>query len=299
MAAVDCTEGIPYAGRSIRGCGGATVADSQTVPPGVDATVPSIARVYDVFLGGKDNFAVDREVAAAVNQIHPNGRVMAGVNRALLGRVVRFLTADVGIRQFLDLGSGLPTRGNVHEIAQAVDPSTRVVYVDNDPMVLAHGRALLADNQTTTVIMADIRRPAEILESSEVRKYIDFNQPVGLLAFAILHHFTDDEDPAGIAATLRDAVPSGSHMGLAHFFNPGDEQPEAAREAAQVEKLFTEKLGTGRFRSRAEIMSYFGDWELLEPGLVLSGDWRPDPDTVAMERTLTYQTFATGVARKP
>jgi hypothetical protein len=273
--------------------------DSQTIPPGVDATVPSIARVYDVFLGGKDNFAVDREVATAVNQIHPNGRAMARINRALLGRMVRFLTADVGIRQFLDLGSGLPTRGNVHEIAQRIDPTTRVVYVDNDPMVLAHGRALLADNRTTTVVTADVRRPAEILENSEVNSFVDFSQPVGLLAFGILHHFTDDEDPAGIAATLRAALPSGSHLGLVHFFNPGDEAPEAAREAEQVEKLFTEKLGTGRFRSRSEIMSYFGDWELLEPGLVPSGDWRPDPDVAPDERTLTYQTIVAGLARKP
>ena len=275
------------------------MTDPQTVPPGVDATVPSIARVYDVFLGGKDNFAVDREVAAAVNQIHPNGGVMAGVNRALLGRVVRFLTAEVGIRQFLDLGSGLPTQGNVHQIAHGIDPETHVVYVDNDPMVLAHGRALLADNQTTTVVMADIRQPEDILKHPEVRKYIDFTRPIGLLAFAILHHFTDEEDPAGAAAVLRDAMPAGSHMGLSHFFNPGDEQPEAAREAEMVEKTFTEKLGTGRFRTRSEIMSYFGDWELLEPGLVPSGDWRPDPDAAPVERTLTYQTFAAGVARKP
>jgi hypothetical protein len=275
------------------------MTDPPNIPAGVDATVPSIARVYDVFLGGKDNFAVDREVAAAVNQIHPNGGVMAGVNRALLGRVVRFLTAEVGIRQFLDLGSGLPTQGNVHQIAHTIDPQTHVVYVDNDPMVLAHGRALLADNQTTTVVMVDIRRPEDILNHSEVRRYIDFTQPVGLLAFAILHHFTDEEDPAGAAAVLRDAVPSGSHLGLSHFFNPGDELPEAAREAEVVEKTFTEKLGTGRFRTRPEIMSYFGDWELLEPGLVPSGDWRPDPDAVPMERTLTYETFAAGVARKP
>jgi hypothetical protein len=275
------------------------MTDPPNIPAGVDATVPSIARVYDVFLGGKDNFAVDREVAAAVNQIHPNGSVMAGVNRALLGRVVRFLTAEVGIRQFLDLGSGLPTQGNVHQIAHAIDPDTHVVYVDNDPMVLAHGRALLADNQTTTVVMADIRRPDEILAHGEIRKYIDFTRPVGLLAFAILHHFTDEEDPARAAAVLRDAVPSGSHMGLSHFFNPGDELPEAAREAEEVEKTFTEKLGTGRFRTRPEIMSYFGGWEMLEPGLVPSGDWRPDPHAAQVERTLTYETFAAGVARKP
>jgi hypothetical protein len=273
--------------------------DPQIVPPGVDATVPSIARVYDVFLGGKDNFAVDRQVAAAVNEIHPNGTVMAGVNRGLLGRVVRYLTQDVGIRQFLDLGSGLPTQGNVHQIAHMIDRDAHVVYVDNDPMVLAHGRALLADNKTTTVVMADARRPEEILGNSQVKEYIDFSRPVGLLAFAILHHFTDEEDPAGVAATLRDALPSGSYLGLSHFFNPGDEHPEAAREAEAVEKTFTEKLGTGRFRTRKEIMAYFGDWELVEPGLVLSGDWRPDPDTPPVERTPTYNTFAAGVARKP
>jgi hypothetical protein len=275
------------------------VADPYPVPPGVDATVPSIARVYDVFLGGKDNFAVDREMAAAVAQIHPNGPAMGKVNRAFLGRVVRYLTREVGIRQFLDLGSGLPTQGNVHQIAHAIDPGARVVYIDNDPMVLAHGRALLADNQTTAVVTADIRRPDEILANDQVQKYIDFSQPVGLLAFAILHHFNDDEDPVGIAARLRGAVPAGSHMALSHFFNPEQEHPEAAREAEEVEKLFSEQLGTGRFRPRADITSLFGDWELVEPGLLPPPEWRPEPEDHPVERTLTYYTLVGGVARKP
>jgi hypothetical protein len=252
-----------------------------------------------VFLGGKDNYAVDREMAAAVAEIHPNGPAMGLINRAFLGRVVRYLVTEAGVHQFVDLGSGLPSQGNVHQVAQAVDPLARVVYVDNDPMVLAHGRALLTDNSTTTVITADIRRPDEILDDRDVKHYIDFTRPVGLLAFAILHHFNDDEDPVGIASRLRDALPSGSHLAVSHFFNPGDEHPEAAKEAEQVEALFSEKLGTGRFRTRAEIMAYFGDWELVEPGLVQPAEWRPDPDDVPVPKTLTYHTLAGAVARKP
>jgi hypothetical protein len=275
------------------------VSDPYPVPRGVDPTVPSIARVYDVFLGGKDNFAVDREVAAAVSQIHPNGAAQGVINRAFLGRVVRFMVSQMGIRQFLDLGSGLPTQGNVHQIAHRVDPSVRVVYVDNDAMVLAHARALLADDKTTTVLTADIRDPAALLESAEVNALIDLSQPVGLLAFAILHHFLDEEHPTEIAATLRAAVPSGSLMALSHFYNPGEDHPDAADEAVRVEQLFTNKLGTGRFRTRPEVMSYFGDWELVEPGLVQPAEWRPDPDDPPVDKTLTYYTVVGGVARKP
>lgn len=275
------------------------MTDPYPVPKGVDPTVPSIARVYDVFLGGKDNFAVDREVAAAVSKIHPNGPAMGKINRAFLARVVRYMVTELGIRQFLDLGSGLPTQGNVHEIAQREDPTARVVYVDNDAMVLAHARALLADNRTTTVLTADIRRPEEILSSAEVREFIDFSQPVGLLAFAILHHFLDEEDPAGIMARLREPAVSGSAVAISHFYNPQDEHPQAADEARRVEQLFSEKLGTGRFRTRDEIMTYFGDWRLVEPGLVPPPEWRPDPDAAPVEKTVTYYTLAGGVAVKP
>ena len=174
---------------------------ARDVPPGVDRTKPSIARAYDAYLGGKDNYAVDREVVARTDEWIPEARGSTVANRAFLRRVVRYLVRDAGIRQFIDLGSGLPTAGNVHEVAQEIDPGVRVVYVDNDPMVLAHARALLATNDTTAVLTSDVRRPREILDDPKLRRHIDFDRPVGLLMFAILHHINDGEDPGGIART--------------------------------------------------------------------------------------------------
>jgi hypothetical protein len=266
-------------------------------PPGVDTTRPSIARVYDFMLGGKDNFAIDRMASERALAITPDGPEAARASRALLRRVVRYLAAEAGIRQFLDVGSGLPTQGNVHEIAHAVDPDIHVVYVDNDPMVLAHGRALLADETTTTVIEADVRRPEEILKSPVVNEFIDFNRPVGLLLLSILHHVHDQEDPAGIAARMRDAMPSGSYLALAHFRDPGAAHPEVSAKAREVERIFNETLGTGRWRTQEEILAYFGDFELLEPGLVPLSEWRPDSDEPA-QQTDTYHTYVGGVARK-
>ena len=270
-------------------------------PPGVDPTKPSIARVYDFMLGGKDNFAIDRQVGAMALDITPDGPAAARANRDFLGRVVRFLTRDVGITQFLDLGSGLPTQGNVHEIATSVNPDARVVYVDNDPMVLAHGRALLATAPTTTVIQADVREPEKILADAEVRRLIDFDQPVGLLLLAILHHLHDGEDPAGVAARLIEPLPSGSYVALSHFHDPGEKQPDASRKALIVEKIFNERLGTGRWRSEAEILSYLAGLEVLEPGLVPLQEWRPDADEDAepVEQSDTYYTFVGVLARKP
>ncbi|GAA2864164.1 SAM-dependent methyltransferase [Streptosporangium fragile] len=270
----------------------------EQAPAGIDAGRPNVARVYDFMLGGKDNFAADRVVAEMALKVAPDAPEAARANREFLRRVVRHLVADAGIRQFVDIGSGLPTRGNVHEIAQRLDPETRVVYVDHDPMVLVHARALLARNTTTTVVQADIRRPEEILAHPDVRRLIDFSQPIGLLLFSILHHLNDDEDPEGIAARLCAALPPGSHLGLSHFHNPGDARPEIARQAASAEKLFNEHLGTGRWRSHQEIMAYFGDMELLQPGLVPLPEWRPGPDDHA-EPGITYHTYVGGVARKP
>jgi len=224
---------------------------------------------------------------------------MGVINRAFLGRVVRYMAGELGIAQFLDLGAGLPTQGNVHQIAHQVNPNARVVYVDNDAMVLAHARALLANDRTTTVLAADLRQTAELLHSAELRSFIDLSQPVGVLAFAILHHFVDEEHPVEIMATLRDAVPSGSLMALSHFYNPGHDHPQAAQEAVRVEALFADKLGTGRFRTRPEIMALFGDWQLVEPGLVPPPEWRPDPTDAPADKTLTYYTVVGGVARKP
>ena len=269
----------------------------QSVPSGIDTTKPSIARVYDYMLGGKDNFAIDRHVAEIGLKITPDGPAAARANRAFLRRVVRHLVADVGIRQFIDVGSGLPTQGNVHEIAAQAATDVRVIYIDRDPMVLAHGRALLDNASTATVIQADIMRPGEILDHPEVVARIDFTRPVGLLLFGILHHLRDDEDPAGIAAALREPLVPGSHFAISHFRDPGPEHPDASAKALQVEKLFNDSLGTGRWRRQDEILAYFGDTELLEPGLVPLAEWRPDPDEEPAEQTDTYHTFVGGVSR--
>jgi hypothetical protein len=275
------------------------MTDEEWVPTGVDPTVPSVARVYDWMLGGKDNFAVDRMVAQKALEITPDGPEAGRAGRAFLRRVVRHLVADQGITQFIDVGSGLPTQGNVHQIAKESDPQAKVVYVDNDPIVLAHGRALLADGGSATVIQADLREPNAILQHPEVRRFIDFERPIGLLLFAILHHLSDDEDPAGIARTMIDALPSGSWVAISHFRDPGEAQPEASRKAREVEKLFNQTLGTGRWRSDEEILTYLDGLELAEPGLVPVADWRPDPDEPPSEQTDTYHTFAGALARKP
>lgn len=272
----------------------------EWAPAGVDITKPSVARVYDCYLGGKDNFAVDRAVVEQTRQVFPPDWEVArgGLdNRAFLRRVVRHLVIEGGIRQFIDFGSGLPTQGNVHEIAQDIAPQTRVVYVDNDPIVLVHARALLGNTETTQVITADVRRPAEVLNDPRVRGFVDLSRPIGLLLFAILHHINDEEDPAGIAAELRSAMAPGSYLAVSHFCNPGAAFPEDAARADMCEKIFNEKLGTGRWRTREEILGYFGDLTMTEPGVVPLPEWRPDPgDDLGVHPT--YRLFVGGVARK-
>lgn len=206
--------------------------DDEWAPSTIDTTKPSVARVYDFMLGGKDNFASDRNVAEMALGIAPDAPEAARASRAFLRRVVRYLAASAGVHQFIDLGSGLPTQGNVHEIAQRVDPRARVVYVDNDPIVLAHGRAILSQPDTTAVIEADIGDPDAVLESAKVRRLIDFDEPVGLLMFSILHHLADAERPSELTARYRDRLPSGSHLAIAHFHNPGSQYPEVAEQAA-------------------------------------------------------------------
>ncbi|MET8139295.1 SAM-dependent methyltransferase [Sphaerisporangium sp. NPDC005288] len=273
-------------------------SDDAGLPPEIDTSKPSIARVYDFFLGGKDNFAVDRQIGEMTLSIVPDAKEAGQANRRFLRRAVHYLAAEEGIRQFIDLGSGLPTQGNVHQIAQEVDPAARVVYVDNDPIVLAHGRALLATNDTTTVIQADVREPEAIYANATLQRFIDFSEPVGLLMFSILHHLNDDEDPWSIAARLRDPLPSGSFLAMSNFFDAQDEHPESHKQAEVMEKVFNEHLGTGRWRTREELMGFIGDFELLEPGLVPLADWRAEPGE-SWERSATYYTFSGAVARKP
>ncbi|GLY93217.1 SAM-dependent methyltransferase [Actinoplanes sp. NBRC 103695] len=274
------------------------MTESESAPPGIDVTRPSVARVYDFMVGGKDHFAVDRTAAEHAMAIMPDAPEAGRACRAFLRRAVRYLAAEAGVRQFLDIGSGLPTQTNVHQVAYEVDPAAHVVYVDNDPMVLVHGRALLADESNTKVIEADVRAPREILEHPVVRECLNFDEPVALLLLSILHHVHDSEDPGAIAATLRDALPSGSHLAIIHFWDPAGEHPRISAKVREVEQVFNETMGTGRWRRREEIQAYFGDFEMIEPGLVPLAEWRPGDEAPA-EQTDTYYTMIGGVARKP
>ncbi|MBQ1031313.1 SAM-dependent methyltransferase [Micromonospora parva] len=271
----------------------------KAAPAGIDPTIPSVARVYDFFLGGKDNFEADRKVAEHALRITPDGPAAGQANRAFLRRVIRYLVTEAGIDQFLDIGSGLPTQGNVHEVATEQNPKAQVVYVDNDPIVLTHGRALLAAEGTATVIQADIREPQAILNHPDARRFLDFDRPIGLLLFAILHHLGDDEDPKAVAAALIDALPSGSYVAISHFRDPGDRDPEGSRKAREVERVFNESLGTGRWRTDEEILSFAEGLTVLEPGLVPLAEWRPEPDAPVTVQTDTYHTFVGMLARKP
>ncbi|GAA3983745.1 SAM-dependent methyltransferase [Actinomadura viridis] len=258
---------------------------------GIDVTKPSIARAYDVVLNGKDNFDVDRAFVGEITKVVPEIYDVAAYNREILGRGVRYLATEAGIDQFLDLGSGLPTVQNTHQVAQSVNPEAQVVYVDNDPIVLAHGRALLAENDRTTVITADVREPESILADADVRRLIDLDRPVAVMLVGILHHLHDDERPQHVVDTLMNAVPSGSHLFVTHFC-------ASSPEAVAAEKKYLALLGTGRFRTPEEITAYFEGMELLEPGVVPLPLWRPDTEVPA-ELTVGHRLMYGGIARKP
>lgn len=270
----------------------------RSVPAGIDVTRPNIARVYDALLGGKDNFEVDRAfIEMAMRQTTPDAPLAARANRAFLRRVVRYLVTEAGITQFLDIGSGLPTQGNVSEVAQEINPRVRVVHVDNDPVVYTHSMALLTHPESTEFITADLREPALILRNATVARMIDFDRPVGLLMLAILHHINDEEDPAGLAKAFRDAMPPGSYLAISSFRLPGPDLGDLREKTFAAEKLLNENLGTGRWREDEEILGWFGDWELLEPGFVPLAEWRPDQQDIA-HKDDTYYTFCGGLARK-
>jgi hypothetical protein len=263
--------------------------DPQYVPPEIDTTQPSVARVYDAILGGKDNFAVDRAVAAeAVKTAGDNGNG-ARLNRAALGRAVRYMAVR-GIAQFLDLGSGLPTAQNTHQIAQAINPAARAVYVDNDPSVHLHGHALLAGDASTTVVLADMRTPDMLLAMNEVKGFLDFSQPVGLILNAVIHHMLDEEDPYGIVDRYKRAMCPGSYMMLTHFC---DEAPEVRASVSVLKRA----MGRGQVRSRAEITRFFDSLDLVDPGIVFLPWWQPD--TLPKESEPGGTLMLCGVARKP
>ena len=271
----------------------AQVAASGFAPPRIDMSRPNIARVYDYLLGGKDNFEADRALGDKIKKALPAVRLGVEQQRAVLRRAVRHLVGEAGIRQIIDIGSGLPTAGNVHEVAEKVAPDTRVVYVDNDPVVLAHARALMARNKTTIAIGGDVRRPAEILADPELNSLIDLGQPVGLLLCGILHHILDDEDPTSITDAFRAALPSGSYVFIHHLVATDD--PSVAVAQAELQQ----GTGRGQFRPIEQIERFFEGLEIVEPGIVSVGDWRPDPDTPSVQANPVLRLAVAGLGRKP
>jgi SAM-dependent methyltransferase len=262
-------------------------------PAGIDVKRANIARVYDYLLGGSHNFLADQDLARSLAAVDPNVRAIARANRDFLGRAVRFLSA-AGVRQFLDIGSGIPTQGNVHEVAQEASPGARVAYAEIDPVAVAHSKAILAGHQDTTVIEADLREADKILADPAIGRLIDFGQPAGLLLVSVLPFVADAEDPWRVVATLRDALAPGSYLVLCHAT---DEGRPAVMEA--MDKVYKSGVPSkGGARSRADILRFFDGFDLVDPGLVYMSMWRPDaPAEVPGDPSLLW--CLAGVGRKP
>jgi hypothetical protein len=262
----------------------------------VDVSVPNVARIDDYLLGGKDNFAADRQAAQQLLAILPDIGGVVRDNRAFIGRVVRFLVVEAGIRQFLDLGAGLPTQNCVHEMAQAIVPDTRVVYVDNDPVVRSHGQALLGSRARVGFILGDLRRPAEILQHPEVLARLDLSQPVGVLCISALHFVADEENPHQIIAGYRDAIAPGSYLAITHGITAAtpEDDPDGAVEG--VTNVFEKASAQMHVRPVKEIERFFDGFEILEPGVVWMANWRPDPGVKPAGR---QNSLFGGVGRKP
>jgi hypothetical protein len=247
------------------------------VPPGIDTGKANTARVYDYWLGGSNNFLADQDAARAMLAVDPSLRAAVRANRAFLGRAVRYLAGQAGIRQFLDIGSGIPTERNVHEVAQEIAPDSRVVYVDSDEVAVAHSRLLLQDNPAATVIQADLREPEKILADPATQMLLDLSRPVTLLLVAVLHFIPDEEDPWRIVARLRDALAPGSYLVLCQACS--EAKPELA--SATMKAYEGRVAARSALRSRADIRRFFDGFDLIEPGLVYLPEWRPDsPDDV-------------------
>jgi hypothetical protein len=254
--------------------------------------IPSAARVYDYLLGGKDNYPADRAVAESMIAQLPNVRLAVQWNRAFLRRVVRYLVGEAGIRQIVDIGAGLPTVGNTHEIALEANPETKVVYVDHDPVVLVHARNMLQGIGNAAIIEQDLLDPGAILSDPVVVDMIDFTQPVAFLYLSILHFVSDDADPAGIIATLLDPFPSGSYVAISHA------TPDTVPEVSDVERVFDEATEQAHVRTRSGIKTLVGGMEIIEPGLAWPPEWRPDPgDEIPANVAESY--YCVVVAKKP
>ncbi|WP_248963859.1 SAM-dependent methyltransferase [Sphaerisporangium perillae] len=274
-----------------------------TVPPPtnqaltrINTTVAHPARIYDYLLGGKDNYAADREAAEQLVKVSPGTRAGVRAHRAFLRRAVHHLAAEAGIDQFLDIGTGIPTQGNTHQVAQKANPKARVVYVDNDPIVLLHGRALLTGSPTgtTRVIEADLRQPEMILSDPDVQKVIDFSRPVAVIMAGVLHFITDEEDPYGIVEQFKAAVPSGSHLLLSHITL--DFAPQVRKE--DFTKPYDNSTAPMVPRTHAEVVRLCQGWQMIDPGMVEVVRWRPDEVQDAIPGDRHAWAYG-GVAIKP
>lgn len=270
----------------------------------IDTTIPSIARVYDCFLGGKDHFAVDRKVYNAILDLAPEAPALAVAGRHFLARVVTYLAVEAGVDQFLDLGCGLPSADNTHQVVQRCTPYGRVVYVDNDPDVAAQARGMLNDNPVADFAVADLRDVTGVLGHRTVRSALDLTRPIALMQAGTLHHLNDHEEPARIMRAYVDALPRGSYVVLTHFYNPADDGPQAEL-ASRLERRFQAALGTSRFRTHEQISSLIEGLEVLPanplpgaPGIVPVREWWPPGPLLRQPRPMD-NLFVGALARKP
>jgi SAM-dependent methyltransferase len=249
------------------------MAESPGESPALDPAVPNVARMYDFMLGGKENYASDRAAVAKLIEMAPAVPEFARLNRAFLRRAVRF-AASQGVSQFLDVGSGLPTQESVHEVARAARPAARTVYVDNDPVVAAHSRALLGSTPGVAFALGDIRDPARLLGDPQVTGIIDFSRPVGVLLLAILHFVTDAEDPARLVAAIRDALAPGSYLIMSHGTAHGA-PPQVAARSGEASRVYDNATSRITYRDPAQVSRFLEGFSLVEPGLVHVSQWRP------------------------
>lgn len=264
-------------------------------PQGIDISVPSVSRMYDFYLGGSHNFEVDREAARRAMEFMPGLPKIMQANRAFMRRAVRYAVAS-GVNQFLDIGSGIPTFGNVHEVAHSVDPTARIAYVDHDPVAVAHSRAVLAGEDRATVVAADLRRPQEILKNAQIGELLDLDRPVVLLLVAVLHFIEDSDDPYAAVAELREALAPGSLLVVTHAAFEGI--PLTREEAGGAVGVYRSIRNPLIMRTPEEIARFFDGYELVDPGLVPMPDWRPDPASAdEPEDPFAFSGFA-GVGRK-
>lgn len=270
------------------------MTEPNWVPREVAIDTPNVARMYDYFLGGGHNFAVDREAAERLIKMYPDLRLVAQANRSFLRRAVTYLVRT-GVTQFIDIGSGIPTAGNVHQIAQRIEPTVRVVYVDIEPVAVAHSQALLGNVPNTLAVQGDARNVRQIVDQPAVRELLDWSKPIAVLLVALLHFVPDDDDALQIVRSLRDAVPAGSYVVITHATT--EQIDEAGRE--KVEELYRGASSPFHFRSRDQIGRYFEGLDLVEPGLVHVPLWRPESKDDLFYDEPARSNGYVGVGRKP